>query len=303
MGKAWLSANIVRVAGTAAVLCGLLFLALTGAPPRLLLINLVALGVGLAVVAIARLLPRPTPAVRDALTLSMAAALLATALLGTEAEGATRWIAIGSLSLQPSLILVPALLFAHVGAPGRWTSLAIALAALAVALQPDRSVAAALAAVTLVDAVLRRTRGAWLTAIAPLAAFAATLGQPDLLPAVAHVDQILWTPLRAEPLAAIAIWTGTLLLFLPAVSLWRRAHILPAVAFTALWAVLVLSAAVGNYPTPLVGYGASCILGYLLAALALPDASRSGAAAQAQSGDPVGSGDPPASWRLAPVRS
>ena len=103
MSKAWLSNNAIALAGTAAVLCGLLFLTLTGAPPRLLLINLVALGAGIALLAIARLLP--VPAARPVLLLSAAAALLATALFGTAAEGATRWVVIGGLSLQPSLIL------------------------------------------------------------------------------------------------------------------------------------------------------------------------------------------------------
>ena len=61
-----------------------------------------------------------------------AAALLATALFGATAEGATRWVAVGGLSLQPSLILLPPLLLAHVARPDRWTSTAVAIAALVV---------------------------------------------------------------------------------------------------------------------------------------------------------------------------
>lgn len=268
MRQSWLAANTVPLAGAAAVLFGLLFLTLTGAPPRLLLINLVALGAGVALLTLARLIP--VPAARPILLLSSAAALLATALFGATAEGATRWIVIGGLSLQPSLILVPALLLAHVARPGRSSSLALVLAALAMALQPDRSLAAAIALVALIDAFARRTPAAWVTAAAPLAALAVTIIRPDDLPAVAHVDQILWTSFADQPFAAVAIWTGTLLLFAPSLVLWRRSLRAEAASFTALWACLVVSAMLHNYPTPLVGYGASSILGYLLMALALP---------------------------------
>ncbi|WP_426265902.1 hypothetical protein [Sphingomonas sp. LHG3443-2] len=294
MRTSWLAANSVPLAGTAAVLCGLLFLFLTGAPPRLLLINLVALGAGIALLAIVRLLP--VPAVRPLLLLGSAAALVATALFGSAAEGATRWVVVGGLSLQPSLILLPTLLLAHVAKPDRWSSVAVALAALAMALQPDRSLAAALVAVTLIDAAFRRTPAAWATSAVPLLALAVTIVRPDNLPAVAHVDLILWTSFADQPLAALAVWTGTLLLFVPAFVLWRRGMAAEAVCFTALWATLVLSAFLHNYPTPLVGYSASCILGYLLTALALPALRPSGVrqARAARPSDPA----TPGTWRV-----
>ncbi|NJC05083.1 hypothetical protein GGQ97_000876 [Sphingomonas kaistensis] len=296
MSKGWLSNNVIALAGATAVLCGLLFLGLTGAPPRLLLINLVALGAGIALLAIARLLP--VPSARPLLLLGAAAALLATALFGVSAEGATRWIVVGGLSLQPSLILLPALLLAHVARPDRWSSLAVALAALAVALQPDRSLAAATVAVTLLDAAFRRTPVAWAAAATPLLAFAVTVIRPDDLPAVAHVDQILWTSFAAQPLAALAVWTGTLLLLVPAAVLRRRGLAVEAATFTALWATLVLAALLHNYPTPLVGYGASCILGYLLTSLSLPALHRAGAGQRRASREL--NNTPPGTWRIAP---
>jgi hypothetical protein len=285
------------LAGTAAVLCGLLVTARMGAGPRLLLINLVALGVGVALVAIVRLMPSPSPSVRSAALLAIPAALLATAFFGTSSEGASRWIHLGGLSLQPGLILVPVLLLGHVARPDRWSGLAVALAAFAMALQPDRSLAAAIAAVTLVDAIRRRSTDAWATAFAPLAAFAAALARPDLLPPVPYVDQILWAAFTAAPLAGAAVWAGTLLLFAPALTLWRAGERHQAAAFATLWATLVASAAIANYPTPLVGYGASCIIGYLLAALALP---KYGSHASIRSPELAPNpSDPPAGFRIA----
>lgn len=295
MRQRWFAANAVLLAGTAAVLCGLLFLSLTGAPPRLLLINLIALGGGIALLAMARLVP--AAGARPLIFLAAAAALLATALFGATAEGAARWVVIGGLSLQPSLIFVPALCLAHVARPDRSSMVALALAALAMALQPDRSLAAAIALVALVDAALRRSPSAWLATVAPLAALAVTIIRPDNLPAVAHVDQILWTSLADQPLAAVAIWVGTLLLFAPAILMWRRGLHSEAAGFTALWACLVAAAMLHNYPTPLVGYGASSILGYLLVALALPREERS---AHTEAGRARGRTDEASgNWRIA----
>lgn len=302
MQGGFLSRNMVAAGGTGAVLCGLLFLGQTGAPLRLLLINLVTVGVGVALVAIVRLLPPLPRQARGPALVAAALALIATALFGVSSEGASRWVLAGGLALQPSLILVPLLLLAHVARPDRWSGFAVALAALAMALQPDRSVAAAILAVTLVDAAFRRSPAASGLAAAALGAFAVTLLRPDRLPAVPHVDQLLWTSFSAEPLAVTALWAGTLLLFLPALLLWRGGGRPQAAAFAALWSTLVLSALVANYPTPLVGYGASSILGYLLAALALPalaDRPGSRAVGADVAADPAHDRAPP-SWRARP---
>ena len=40
--------------------------------------------------------------------------------------------------------------------------------------------------------------------------------------------------------------------------------------FGAVWLAVILAAALGNYPTPLVGYSGSAILGYLISLLGLP---------------------------------
>ena len=73
-------------------------------------------------------------------------------------------------------------------------------------------------------------------------------------------------------LAGAAVWAGSLPLLVPAPVGWyqdradRDSHAL----FGALWLAGIVAAALGNYPTPLVGYGSSAIIGYLLALLALP---------------------------------
>jgi hypothetical protein len=51
--------------------------------------------------------------------------------------------------------------------------------------------------------------------------------------------------------------------------------------------VVLAAAALGNYPTPLVGYGGSAILGYLLCLIGLPQRRVSPEAGQTRKGDTV----------------
>jgi hypothetical protein len=47
-----------------------------------------------------------------------------------------------------------------------------------------------------------------------------------------------------------------------------------ATVFAAVWLTILAAAAIGNYPTPLLGYGGSGVLGYLLCLAALPRSAR-----------------------------
>jgi hypothetical protein len=98
---------------------------------------------------------------------------------------------------------------------------------------------------------------------------------PDALPAVPFVDRILFTAFDVHTLAGVAVVAGCLILLTPAVGALRRGPERPVLlAFGASWAALIAAAALGNYPTPLVGYGGSAVLGYLLS-VALLTGSRS----------------------------
>jgi hypothetical protein len=117
--------------------------------------------------------------------------------------------------------------------------------------------------------------------------FAVTLLRPDSLPAVPYVDQILYTSFEVHPLAGIAVLGGALLLIVPALAgFWmdstnRAAH----AVFGLVWLGMVVAAALGNYPTPVVGYGGSAILGYALSLSFMPVEARSTAVAKARSQD------------------
>jgi len=132
--------------------------------------------------------------------------------------------------------------------------------------------AGALAAGLTVVALIRPDRQALAGAAAALVGFAAAMAQADPSPAMPFVDQILYPAFAVHPLAGAAVVLGAALLVLPALAARRLSG--PAqsacIAFGAVWAALILAAALGNYPTPLVGYGGSAIVGYLLSLVVFP---------------------------------
>jgi hypothetical protein len=248
---------------------GFLYLAMAGAPLRYPAVNGAGLALGLLAVV---LLGRVGDVRRGIVDLMLAAALLLTAAFGMSADGMTRWLAVGGVLLQPGLILLPILVLRYARSPDALSTLAVALAALAMALQPDRAMAGALLAGIATLALVRPGWNAFIALAAAGAAFAATLARADPSAAVPYVDQVLASSFALHPLAGLAVWTGAALLLVPALAglaapAGQRA---PHAVFGALWLAILLAAVLGNYPTPLVGYGASAILGYLLSALGLP---------------------------------
>jgi hypothetical protein len=156
----------------------------------------------------------------------------------------------------------------------------MAVAAAALALQPDRAMAGMLAAGLTALAVMRPDRAALTALAAALAGFLVSLARTDLLPATPYVDQVLYASFGVHVLAGFAVLGGLALLVLPAIVGVRRdlAHRHVHLVFGAVWVSATAAAALGNYPTPIVGYGGSAILGYFLSLAALPRLARPAAA-------------------------
>ena len=251
----------------AATMLGLAYLAMAGAPDRYLIVNATALLIGLVMMAaVARGWRGLTPMVEVAIGGIIAALLLATSVAGVHVDGATRWVAIGPLILQPALILLPLLILAFAHLPRRAMLAIVLIAAAAIALQPDRQCAGALCAATFVLALITRDQTHRLAAIGTGLAFAVALWRPDSVPPVLMVERVLYDAFDIGPAAGLAVWIGVALLPLPALAVMseRETQRGAAAAFAAFWIGVVLAALLGNYPTPLVGYGASAILGYLI---------------------------------------
>lgn len=257
-----------------ATAAGIVYLTVAGAPPSYIAINIGALAIGLAAAKVLALLQSGPAQGRAAgwAALALATALLTTTLFGTSVEGAARWTRVGALFVQPSLLIVPLLVVIHGRRRGPASATAVLVAALALALQPDRAMAGALAVGAGTVALARPDRSALAALAGASVAFAATLTRADALAAVPYVDGILYSSIGVGPIAALAVLGGAMLLLAPspigalADAANRHVHF----AFGAVWFAIIAAAAMGNYPTPVVGYGGSAIIGYLLSLALLP---------------------------------
>lgn len=244
---------------------GVTYMAIGDAPPRLIVINLAAVLVGLGLclgLAQSRLM-RDGRVNRIAPVLG--AALLATAIFGVRADGAARWVDVAGLVVQPGLLFIPLMLMFQARRSDGWTSAGLALAIAATALQPDRAMAGVLVGTLLVLAMKSRERRDIGLAATAMAGFVVTLIRPDNGGVSPFVDRILLTSFEVHPVAGLGLAFGVLLLAVPGwLQAMRGRDPATGVVFGTIWSLIVLAALMGNYPTPLVGYGGSAIVGYLL---------------------------------------
>lgn len=279
MNRNWAQPRLLGlICGSAAVAIGIAYMQATGAPSRYLLVNLAALVLGAtAWLALGRV-ARSSLAGAGAAVLASSVPLLLTAWFGTAVDGVSRWVSVGPLNLQVSFILVPVAIVIYARRPDRIGTAGMIAAALALAVQPDRAMAAVLAVALTAVALETRGRLPALAAAVSVLAFGRTLLAPDTLSAAPHVDRVLYAAFEVHPLAGAAVLAGIAALIVPAVAGLSKGEGDRAVllAFGACWSAVAAAAALGNYPTPLVGYGGSAVLGYLLSVSLLPGGAREG---------------------------
>lgn len=263
--------QIGGMSAIAATLAGLINLSLAQAPVSMIVVNLAALCLGMLLLLGGRTL-RSGGAFTPTLMLVMALLLLVTALFGEATEGARRWLMVGPMFIQSSLIVLPALILLFVGRRTMFTVLAMVIAALSLALQPDRAMAGALLAAMVTLSVVRFDRTLLIPLAASLAAFMVTVVRPDTVPAVPFVDQVYYSAFELHWLSGALVLGGTALLLLPAfAAAWSTGTGRDrCIVFGAIWLALILAAALGDYPTPVVGYSGAAILGYVLSIAVLP---------------------------------
>lgn len=263
--------RLTMFCGAVAVLLGLSYLWAAGAPPQYFVINVLACFIGLAVYAMVRL-AGSSDGHCEVTIIVLTGLLVLSTVVGSTVEGATRWIKLGPLFVQPSLILLPPLIVAFARRITPLSTLAVVVATITVASQPDRAMVAVAFIGLAVIAATRAGRSTLFAAGVAALGLAYTFVVPDNLPAAPYVDGILYSSFSVHPLAGAAVWTGSLLLIVPALVGWfvDREERASYLTFGAVWATALVAAGLGNYPTPLVGYGGSAILGYVLGVAALP---------------------------------
>lgn len=264
--------HLAALAAIAAVMTGVVHLRVADASSSMILVNLASLGVGLALLAGAAVWRGLPESARTIAALSMAALLVLTSLFGVASHGVVRWVAAGPLLVQSSLILLPALLMMFARKTTSAGAAALVVAAVAMAMQPDRAMAGAMAAGIAMLWLLHRNRQVTIVLAASALGFAATLVQADNLPPVRFTEGVFTQTWQVHPLLGFAVASAGALLLLPAAAFGTRGRncARQCAVFGATWLAIILAAVIGHYPTPLVGYGGSAIIGYLLSACMLP---------------------------------
>lgn len=267
------STGSVIVFAVVTAVVGLLAIKLAGAPTSALAVQSAALLLG-GLIAVGLTFNPWRPGPKGAATLiGVTLALLFATLGETGSEGVHRWIALGPIVLQPASIVLPFVVWAVAVARTNWWGGALTGAfALVLGIQPDAASATALLlALSALAFVGRKVTAPEVTAL--LMALAATVWawtRVDPLPAVAYVERVVPSVFVINPVAGIAVGLMLILLPLPFVlkAITARAEgrteaFAVAIALAGVWIGLVLANLFGNYPAPVVGYGASLVIGWL----------------------------------------
>jgi cell division protein FtsW (lipid II flippase) len=249
---------------------GLIILALSDTATTLLIVQLAALIVGCGLAwGVSRLRgweTRLEPVAWVGIGL-----LAATVLWGEPIQGVRRWLGVGPVRVHTAALFLPIILVACSTLLHRdkvWRALALPIVAMPWLLrQPDASFATALAFGTMfaVDAAPEKYRWRWplMVVLVALAAFAWHWDIP--LEPVAHTEDVILlaeaqhTALAIAALVALAtaVLSPILALGTPKEGAARMA----ALTLTGAFGVLAVVPLLEPFPVPLVGYGASPILG------------------------------------------
>ncbi|OWQ85292.1 hypothetical protein CDN99_22390 [Roseateles aquatilis] len=256
------------VCGCAATLLGCAVMWSMGAPRNYVVLNGASLLLACGVMAWkpARTLALSRPLAPIAFGLVM----LATALFGVEVDDTARWLVLGPLRLQPSLVLVPMMVVILAARPTRAASLGVCLAALALALQADVALSTAVL-MALLPLILRRRSSTLLIWL--VATWAAAVHRASSSADAPFVDGIVAMAFGSSVFQGTLLCAGLAALIVPA--LWFRredgAQTSTALAsFGCFWGGLAVASLLCHGGAPLVSFGGSAVLGYFLSLGSLP---------------------------------
>lgn len=246
----------------AATASGVLFFLIGGAPGTYTALNGLALLLGLAIVAFAP--GRMSGRIAACIVAFGVAGIAATLVTGFDIEGVRRWLPVGPVRLHAAMLLLPAIAVLMPSLSRRMQVASIIVLAAVFAIQPDVAAVLALAAGFMSS---RPGRSDLLVtgigAAAAIAATAVALLRSHPLAAVDFVEHVVPDAFAIN--AVLGLLIGGALLFACAAPLFVRAGNPRAKrAFAAVMAGFVFASLIGAYPVPLVGYGASSILGYAM---------------------------------------
>lgn len=256
---------ITAVQAAACLAVSLAAIAVAGAGRNALVVQGLAAVLALALALVVMRFWRKTGWRLWSLMAACGLAMLLTLMTGVDLDGARRWLAVGPLQLHTASLVLPLAAWAFArGFDDRRLGPIAAVLGFLLLYQHDAASSLAWAMAAAVATLVRRPRQAipWaVVAAAAVLAYAAWT-EPDTLPAVPYVEGLLRTTFGASPV--LGVLAGVLMFSLPApfllVAAARPERRAEALALAALWAGWIASNLLGNYPAPVIGYGAAPIL-------------------------------------------
>jgi len=260
-----------------AVMLGVFVMAQSGIKPRVWGQNLAVWLVATTLCAAAtRMMPSAERNLRFGVVLMVAPVMALALSLGCPGlEGVHRWLSFGTVRLHAASISLPAFLIGLGDVQrerGSWTiRVLILITAGLLAIQPDASQASAFAIAVGTHWFLHKPMSGMMRLVEPAALLGLVIiawGRPDPLESVPHVEGILRLATSiASAWAFVAV--GSLILlplpFFAASFGWRgSSNGRTALALGMYFAATLLAPTVGHFPVPVIGYGASPILGFFV---------------------------------------
>jgi len=242
------------------VLAGLAYMVAFDAPRNYLAVNALTLLAG-AVWTVFGGIPAGT-APRRIIVLVLLALLALPLLTGPQFDGVARWIPAGPVTLHAGMLTVPAIALLAAG-DRRYGPWLLTSAVLVCAFQPDTASALALTCAAAGIAIGDGDRRFGVVAIIGLITAAAAARAAEL-PPQAFVEHVIVDAAHRAPVAGFGLafaLAGSVFVICRFMRRDRDAR------FGIAGALIGFAAAsmIANYPTPLIGYGASAILGFALA--------------------------------------
>lgn len=248
-----------------AVAAGLVFMAIGGASSHFIIVNIMAL----VAVAVSVWIVPPTVMDKAPLMLTIIVAVLmaATLVSGVAIDEVRRWLPVGPLRLHAGMLLLPAFIVVIQRIEPRFALAAVVAVTIIIGVQPDFASALALSLSTFTLALMLRQIWAYIAAAIAIAMLAVSIfGMVDL-PPVAFVEDIATDAWAIHPALAIILGASLSAAIFWPLRLWKfldQAHVTERIAFVACIAGFAIASLFGPYPVPMLGYGASSILGYSL---------------------------------------
>lgn len=212
----------------------------------------------------------------------LALCLMVISLLSFGSAGVHRWVSIGSMCINISMVFGPLILYAISASLGHNNFLPIILTSSVLVihvLQPDAGQGTAFACAAIVIFLLNNGAPFLMRIISIIVIGVGIMlvwHQPDSLPAVDEVEYILHLAIRIGGFGAIGIVFTMVFLLAPMLYTLHYQRINSDNGILALAFIIYLIATfwvteLGNYPVPIIGAGASSVLGwYTMIGFVLP---------------------------------